>query len=202
MDQKMRVKGNTYIDSYGVCRWYDDNKIVNLDKIMHDKEITAPNGAKIVVRVRGNIVIPYGKIDYMYGGVASFELRDMNELRQLQRHKQTSRVEFDLNPANDQEIQRLKRKKYNYDRSVGMKKDLLNAGLPCTTTNINYIFDILFDAGAKATPQNNIVESDVRGTIGVVRLSSVWKFFQSGDIQLELIDVTYMATLSTKPIND
>ena len=164
----------------------------------YDASITAPNGAVIKVRMRGNVAVPYGKVDFIFGGAAKFDFADEEKIRELQAIKQAQRKEFDSDPQNEELLNALKDKRHNYERSISMAQVLIAAGL---AESREQMMLLLLDAGSRAAADGDIVDSSIEGTNGTVQVSSVWRFILNGDIALDAVDIRYLTTVITKPID-
>ena len=94
---------------------------------------TAPNtGKKIKAAVDGNAAVPVDKVNtYARGKVADVG----DELKSLQKLKQTNRKAFDADLKNEKLLDSLKQRNHNFQRSKAMKDNLEKAGL---TENLRF----------------------------------------------------------------
>lgn len=156
------------------------------------QKFTAPSTGKIInVAVDGDTIVPLDKVNiYARGKVNSVK----KELRTLQRFKQTQRKIFDVDPQNEINLQRLKNRHHNWERSADMNNNLESIGLTDTPTNNEKIINHLLEVGQnKVTPDNyQWVPSVLEGANGKLQVNSSWKILDDGR--------KYMTTLRFKPI--
>ena len=109
------------------------------------QKFTAPYFGKIInVAVDGDAIVPLDKVNiYARGKVKNVK----EELRTLQRFKQTRRKIFDIDPQNDINLQRLKNLHHNWERSVDMNKNLELIDLADTPANNEKIINHLLEVG-------------------------------------------------------
>lgn len=130
-------------------------------------------GKAIVAAVDGNAIVPLDKVNiYSRGKVPDVT----EELRDLQRLKQSNRKLFDSSPTNAERLEQLKSQKHNLDRSKDMARHLEEAGLPDTPENNNELIAHLLQVGNKVTPDNRTwVPSTFTGPKGTLKVESTWK---------------------------
>jgi filamentous hemagglutinin len=162
-----------------------------LTKTLQLEEFIAPStGKSIQAAVEGNAIVPIDKVSiYARGGVADVS----EELRALQALKQSSRKEFDSNPANADRLDQLKSMQHNFDRSSEMGRQLENVGLTNTPANNNLLINHLLQTGQSVGPENRVwVPSLLEGPNGVLQVRSTWKIMSD--------DRAYLNTLMFVPI--
>jgi hypothetical protein len=163
----------------------------SLTKTLQLEEFIAPStGKSIQAAVEGNAIVPIDKVSiYARGGVADVS----EELRALQALKQSSRKEFDSNPANADRLDQLKSMQHNFDRSSEMGRQLENVGLTNTPANNNLLINHLLQTGQSVGPENRVwVPSLLEGPNGVLQVRSTWKIMSD--------DRAYLNTLMFVPI--
>jgi hypothetical protein len=120
--------------------------------------------------------VPLDKVNiYSRGKVADVT----EELRALQRFKQTDRKLFDADPSNAKLLDQLKAQKHNFDRSSDMARHLEGIGLSDTPANNQMIIEHLLQVGNKVTPENRLwVPSTLKGPNGNLQVESTWKILE------------------------
>ncbi len=141
------------------------------------EKFKAPKSGKVIgAAVDGNAAVPLDKVNiYSRGKVADVT----EELRALQRFKQTDRKLFDADPSNAKLLDQLKAQKHNFDRSSDMARHLEGIGLSDTPANNQMIIEHLLQVGNKVTPENRLwVPSTLKGPNGNLQVESTWKILE------------------------
>lgn len=155
------------------------------------KAFKTPNGNIIKVVQNDKVIVPINKVlIYARGKVKNVT----EELRELNKLKQSNRKLFDANPKNELRLKDLKKKNHNYERSADMKNKLESIGLDDTVEANEKIMKHLLETGKKVTPDNDgWFKSVLEGPNGKLKTSTVWAFTDDGK--------AYLSSLRFTPIN-
>jgi hypothetical protein len=163
------------------------------------------NRVMVPVRVSGKIMVPHGKVDYMFGGAEEFTDEDYKLLKFLQEFKNINK---DL--CDTEELDRLERKHHNFERSSTMLRDLTEAGIVKSSENMRDMLDRLVESGDEAVKilneslrkQDNMKGAKtsfvINGTRKSIEIDCRWKFVKKDIVRLDGVVFSYLGTVITK----
>lgn len=150
-------------------------------------EFQVQTGQVISCAKKASVLVPINKISiYAMGKVAMYP---QEELRQLQKMKQSDRKEFDRNPNNDYRLLQIKKLKHNYERSRSMFASLQQVGFTDSVHDLDRIISHLLDIGDRVTLDNKVdYPSNLEGPNGQLRVLSTWVILPDGTKYLSTIN--------------
>ncbi|WP_158516614.1 hypothetical protein [Scytonema hofmannii] len=143
-------------------------------------EITAPNGQIIPCAKRGSVLIPISKVAVF--GMGKVEFPEREELELLRADRRADQRAFSKNQTKVKRLRFLEEgPEYNYKRSQGNLKVLLNVGMVDSVDNVNEIISHLLDIGATITVDTRVRHpSRLEAPNGQMKVVSTWKILEDG----------------------
>ena len=141
-------------------------------------EITAPNGQIILCAKKGSVLVPISKVSIF--GMGKVEFPEREELERLKADRRAEQRTFNKDQTKVKRLKFLEEgPEYNYKRSQGNLKVLLNVGMVDSVENLNKIISHLLDIGATVTVDTRLRHpSRLKAPNGQMKVVSTWKILE------------------------
>lgn len=144
-------------------------------------------GKTVKCAKKGTALVALGKIEvYAMGKVGK---HNAEELRRLQRMKQTKRKVYDADPNNEEELRKQKILRHNYQRSQEMFESVRKVGMSDSPEDASQIITHLLNVGETATlsARRNLV-CEIKAPNGSLRVLSTWAILPNGNKYLSTLN--------------